>query len=56
MKQLWVLICAVVFAVLFLGAGSSDSDNRRAKPPTNNSSVQIRKQIADDYLAWERGQ
>lgn len=53
MKQLWVLICAVVFAVLFLGAGDSDSDNRR---PTNNSSVQIRKQIADDYRTWERGQ
>lgn len=40
MKQLSVLICAVVFAVLFLGAGSSDTDKKQK---------QMRRQIAEYY-------
>lgn len=47
MKNLLVFACAVIFAVLFMGAGSG-----KTTKPTDNNSVQIRKQIADDYRAW----
>ncbi|KKL55690.1 hypothetical protein LCGC14_2252920 [marine sediment metagenome] len=47
MKELSVLICAVVFAVLFMGAGSSDTDKKQK---------QMRQQISEYYHDSVKGQ